>query len=214
MREEHGRLLRVGKFVVEDVVEPPEQGPSRMSGWLVAATTRLCERSCSIISRKLLSTRRISPDIVGEVPAGADGVEFVEEVDAASAVRGVKHLSQLGRGLAHEAGDEPVEADLQEGEAEFACEHRRSHRLARSGGTDEEELAARREAVVEDPGGKALFADHALKLMRERRVDDHVRQPVRGIGDLQEVGELTARLADGDEGRRAAPTLCLVDCVP
>ena len=153
-------------------------------------------------------------DIVGEVPAGADGVEFVEEVDAASAVRGVKHLSQLGRGLAHEAGDEPVEADLQEGEAEFACEHRRSHRLARSGGTDEEELAARREAVVEDPGGKALFADHALKLMRERRVDDHVRQPVRGIGDLQEVGELTARLADGDEGRRAAPTLCLVDCVP
>ena len=90
-------------------------------------------------------------DIVGELPAGADGVELVEEVDAAGAVRGVEDLPELCRRLAHEAGDQRIEADLQEGEAEFARQYRRGHRLARPRRADEQQLAAWRQAVVENP---------------------------------------------------------------
>ena len=39
---------------------------------------------------------------------GADGVELVEEVDAAGSARGVEYLPQLGSGLTHVLGDEPV----------------------------------------------------------------------------------------------------------
>ena len=62
--------------------------------------------------------------------------------------------------------------------------------------------------------GDALFPDDALQLLGEGGGDDHLRQPVRGIGDLEEVGEFAMRLADGDEGRRAAASLGLVDGVP
>ena len=110
--EQPGRLLCIRKVVVEDVVETSKERPIKNIGVVGGGEHQAVRAVLLDHQQEAVEHATDLADVVGEFPAGADGVEFVEEVDAARSVRGVEDLSQFGGGLAHEARDEAVEADL------------------------------------------------------------------------------------------------------
>ena len=78
---------------------------------MVAASTRLWERVLLVPQQEAVEYAANIAGIVGEVPAGADGVELVEEIDASGAVSGIKDLPELSCCFAHVASDQTVEAN-------------------------------------------------------------------------------------------------------
>ena len=149
--------------------------------------------------------------VIGNPAMGADGVELVEEVDAAGSARGVENLPQLGGGLPHVLGDEPVEPNLEERKAEFPSQDGCSHCLSRAGRTGQQKLSPRRQAVLHDSPGMALLSDDPPNLIGEHIVQDHLAQPGLRIGRLQKVGQFTARAADRYRWAYAASSLGVVN---
>jgi len=76
-------------------------------------------------------------DVVGATALSSEGIELVEEVDAARPPDGIEDQSQLGGGLAHVLGDEPVELNGEQGQAQLSRQGRRGHRLTGAGRSDE-----------------------------------------------------------------------------
>src|SRR5690606_25387676 len=77
-------------------------------------------------------------DVVRAAPLAPEGIELVEEVDAARRLGGVEDEAQLRGRLAHVLGDQAVELDGDQRQPELTGEGGRGHRLAGSRRTDEE----------------------------------------------------------------------------
>jgi len=156
-------------------------------------------------------------DIVLGAALATECVEFVEQVHAAGRLDRVEHQPKLRRSLAHVLGDEAVELNVEERQAELAGERCRGHRLAGAWRPNEQELPHRRETVLPDSISLALLDEHAIQAQAKRVGQGHVGQPSLRIGDGEKPCQLPTWLRQRNwlcplHGTdRRGPSLDLVD---
>ena len=84
---------------------------------------------------------------------------------------------------------------------ELPGQRRSRHRLAGSGGADQQKLAAGQETVLAQAGLLALLAKHALQANPQAIRQDHVGQSQVWITCMQKTSEFTLRLSEGNRPR-------------
>lgn len=182
------------KLVLDNRVEPPKQRtieqPSVIGGSddQAVALILLQELQEGIENAADLA------NIVRGCSLSSQGVEFIEQVGAASLLQSIEDQPQLGSRLAHELCDQAVELDGEEREPQFASKHRSGHRLAGARRADQEDLALWRESVLSDAISLALLQKNLLDPSSNLGIKDHIRQPCFGITDRDETGKLAAGL--------------------
>src|ERR1700738_4702579 len=87
-------------------------------------------------------------DVVSLGSSRANGVEFVEEIDAARRVHRIEYQPKLGGRLAEELGNQPVEHRGKQRKAQFSSKGRCGHGLARPGRPDEQKLPPRVQVMI------------------------------------------------------------------
>ena len=126
-----------------------------------------------------------------------DGIELVEEIDAAPFGCLVEHNAQLGGGLAHEPGDERLQTNHEQGELQRPGQCFRSHRLAGPGWSDEQDSPTRRLPMFAKPIPARLLPDETVDLATWLEVQNDVIEPMRGVAQFDQIGEVTARGGEG-----------------
>src|SRR5580658_7086914 len=124
----------------------------------------------------------------------AEGVEFVEEINALSLTNSFKDEAQLRGGLAHEFRDQTFEHDCEQRQMQFAGECRCCHSFPRAGRPEKKDLAARTQTVFTEPLLLPLLEKHALKAFGQSLGQGHVTKSDGWRLDGEQAREFTARL--------------------
>lgn len=127
--------------------------------------TRLSE---IVLLNHLKKAVQHAPDfanVVGEAACRTDAVEFIEEINTACLIERFKNQTQLRRRLAHELCDEPVKANDEKGETQFACQGRSGQCLARTGVTDQKKLSPGRKPAIANEMDRPVLPDDSLKFL-------------------------------------------------
>src|SRR5690606_34892993 len=190
------RDVRRWQAVFDHGIETAEQGPVqdlRMVG-------RAYDDTVGVILFQKLQERVQHPTYLADLILGGafapQSVEFIEEVYRPRLLDRLENQSQLGGGLSQIAGNQPVELDREEGNAQLAGQRRGGHRLSGARRAKEQQLADWRHAVSPDAFPLALLQEDALKTRANGVVKRHVGQTDRREGGRQKPCKLAARLHD------------------
>ena len=121
-----------------------------------------------------------------------DGVEFVEEIDAAALRSFIECKTQLRGRLSHKPCDQRLQTDDEQRQPQGTGERFGGHGLPGSRRTDEQDPTARRLPVLAKPIPARLFSNQPVELTAQRDVQHDVIETVRGVAQFYEVGEVTA----------------------
>lgn len=106
--------------------------------------------------------------VICHAALAADRIKFIKKINTSSHRKSIENLAQLCRSLAHEFGDQRIQSNNKQRNAEFAGQGRGGHCLARPGRADQKEFSSWVQPVAAQLGKMALLFKHALQDIEKR----------------------------------------------